>query len=110
MALFDKTFPTLDCSICILGPLMLEIKDNPNIELLTYSEIENNIKRNPQGNTAKRMRKYSDTASVAESKRKKGNAVRPMRKYSEIEQEIKRIRKGNTAKLEGKGGQIHKEK
>lgn len=41
MALFDKTFPTLDCSICILGPLMTEIKDHPNIELLTYSTIEN---------------------------------------------------------------------
>ncbi len=41
MALFDKTFPTLDCSICILGPLMVEVKDHPNIELLTYSEIEN---------------------------------------------------------------------
>ena len=40
MALFDKTFPTLDCSICILGPLMSEIKDHPNIELLTYSELE----------------------------------------------------------------------
>jgi len=40
MALFDKTFPTLDCSICILGPLMLEVKDHPNIELLTYSIIE----------------------------------------------------------------------
>ena len=41
MALFDKTFPTLDCSICILGPLMVDCKDHPNIELLTYSEIEN---------------------------------------------------------------------
>ncbi|MFW9999343.1 MAG: hydrogenase iron-sulfur subunit [Candidatus Hodarchaeota archaeon] len=40
MALFDKTFPTLDCSICILGPLMTEVKDHPNIELLTYSTIE----------------------------------------------------------------------
>ena len=40
MALFDKTFPTLDCSICILGPMMSEIKDHPKIELLTYSEIE----------------------------------------------------------------------
>jgi len=40
MALFDKTFPTLDCSICILGPLMSEVKEHPNIELLTYSEIE----------------------------------------------------------------------
>lgn len=40
MALFDKTFPTLDCSICILGPMMSEINDHPNIELLTYSEIK----------------------------------------------------------------------
>ncbi|MFW9822673.1 MAG: hydrogenase iron-sulfur subunit [Candidatus Thorarchaeota archaeon] len=40
MALFDKTFPTLDCSICILGPLMTEVKDHPNIELLTYSTVD----------------------------------------------------------------------
>jgi len=40
MALFDKTFPTLDCSICILGPLMMEVKDHPNIELITYSEVK----------------------------------------------------------------------
>jgi len=40
MALFDKTFPTLDCSICILGPLMSEVKDHPNITLYSYSEIE----------------------------------------------------------------------
>ena len=40
MALFDKTFPTLDCSICVLGPLMTEVKDHPNIELLTYSEVK----------------------------------------------------------------------
>ena len=40
MALFDKTFPTLDCSICILGPLMTEVKDHPNIELLTFSEVK----------------------------------------------------------------------
>jgi heterodisulfide reductase subunit A len=40
MALFDKTFPTLDCSICILGPLMTEVKDHPNIELITYSTVE----------------------------------------------------------------------
>ncbi len=40
MALFDKTFPTLDCSICILGPLMSEVKDHPNIELFTNSEVK----------------------------------------------------------------------
>ncbi|MFO8017652.1 MAG: hydrogenase iron-sulfur subunit [Promethearchaeia archaeon] len=39
MALFDKTFPTLDCSICILGPLMSEVNEHPNIELYTYSEV-----------------------------------------------------------------------
>ncbi len=39
MALFDKTFPTLDCSICVLGPEMVKVKDHKNIELLTYSEV-----------------------------------------------------------------------
>jgi len=39
MAQLDKTFPTLDCSGCILTPKMMEVKNNPNIELLTYSEV-----------------------------------------------------------------------
>ncbi len=39
MAQLDKTFPTLDCSICILGPKMVDVSRHPNIELLTYSEI-----------------------------------------------------------------------
>lgn len=40
MAQFDKTFPTLDCSACILTPKMTSVGRHPNIELLTYSEIE----------------------------------------------------------------------
>jgi heterodisulfide reductase subunit A len=40
MAQFDKTFPTLDCSACILTPRMVEVGTNPNIELLTWSEVE----------------------------------------------------------------------
>lgn len=40
MAKFDKTFPTLDCASCILTPKMTAVKDHPNIELFTYSEIE----------------------------------------------------------------------
>jgi heterodisulfide reductase subunit A len=40
MALFDKTFPTLDCSICVLGPEMVHVKEHPNIILLSYSEVE----------------------------------------------------------------------
>ncbi|HTQ10144.1 MAG TPA: FAD-dependent oxidoreductase [Fimbriimonadaceae bacterium] len=40
MAQFDKTFPTLDCAACILTPKMTQVRAHPNIELLTYSEIE----------------------------------------------------------------------
>ncbi|MHC1582311.1 MAG: 4Fe-4S binding protein [Candidatus Syntropharchaeia archaeon] len=40
MAQLDKTFPTLDCSACILTPKMVDVGRHPNIELLTYSEVE----------------------------------------------------------------------
>jgi heterodisulfide reductase subunit A len=40
MAQLDKTFPTLDCSLCILAPKMVEVFRNPNIELMTYHEIK----------------------------------------------------------------------
>lgn len=40
MAQIDKTFPTLDCSACILTPKMVEAASHPNINLLTYSEVE----------------------------------------------------------------------
>jgi heterodisulfide reductase subunit A-like polyferredoxin len=39
MAQLDKTFPTNDCSICILAPKMIECSQHPNINLLTYSEL-----------------------------------------------------------------------
>ncbi len=39
MAQLDKTFPTLDCSACILTPKMVDAGRHPNIELLTYSEV-----------------------------------------------------------------------
>ncbi|MHA1915277.1 MAG: FAD-dependent oxidoreductase [Promethearchaeota archaeon] len=40
MAQLDKTFPTNDCSLCILAPKMVEVYRNPNIELLTYHEVK----------------------------------------------------------------------
>lgn len=40
MAMFDKTFPTLDCAACILTPKMVEVSQHKYIELLTYSEIK----------------------------------------------------------------------
>lgn len=39
MSQLDKTFPTLDCSSCILTPKMMEVANHPNIELHTYSEV-----------------------------------------------------------------------
>ncbi len=40
MAQLDKTFPTMDCSICVLGPKMMDVGRHPRIELLAYSEVE----------------------------------------------------------------------
>ena len=40
MIQLDKTFPTLDCSACILSPNMSELGSHPYVELLTYSEVE----------------------------------------------------------------------
>jgi len=58
MAMFDKTFPTLDCAACILTPKMSAVKSHPNITLWTYSEVEKvegfvgnykvNVKRKPR--------------------------------------------------------------
>jgi len=41
MAQLDKTFPTLDCSACILTPKMVDVARHPNIKLLAYSEVKN---------------------------------------------------------------------
>jgi heterodisulfide reductase subunit A len=40
MSQLDKTFPTLDCSACIMTPKMVDVARHPNIEMLTYSEVE----------------------------------------------------------------------
>jgi len=40
MIQFDRTFPTLDCSECILTPKMADVGRHPFIELLAYSEVE----------------------------------------------------------------------
>ncbi len=41
MAQIDKTFPTMDCSICILAPKMSEVGRHKNVTLLTHSEVKN---------------------------------------------------------------------
>jgi heterodisulfide reductase subunit A len=39
MAQLDKTFPTLDCSICIEGPKMVDVSRHPNIEIFSFTDI-----------------------------------------------------------------------
>ena len=40
MAQLDKTFPTLDCSACILTPKMVDCAQSDKIDILSYSEVE----------------------------------------------------------------------
>ena len=40
MAQLDKTFPTLDCAACILTPKMVDVAQNENIRIFSYSEVE----------------------------------------------------------------------
>ena len=40
MAGLSETFPTLDCSQCILTPRMVDVGQHPSIKLYTYSEVE----------------------------------------------------------------------
>jgi heterodisulfide reductase subunit A len=40
MAQLSETFPTLDCSQCIMTPKMVEVSQHPRVRLMTYSEIE----------------------------------------------------------------------
>jgi heterodisulfide reductase subunit A-like polyferredoxin len=40
MAQLDKTYPTNDCATCIFSPKMLQVAQHPNIELLSYSEVD----------------------------------------------------------------------
>ena len=59
MAQLSETFPTLDCSQCILTPRMVEVAQHPNITLITYSELESldGFIGNFKANIRKRARK-----------------------------------------------------
>ncbi len=56
MSQLDKTFPTMDCSICILAPKMLDVARRENIKLLTYSEVKE-IKGEPGNFNVKILKK-----------------------------------------------------
>ena len=57
MAVLDKNFPTLDCSICIEAPKMSEVDLHPNIEILSMAEVDS-VEGNP-GHFRVRIRQRS---------------------------------------------------
>jgi len=58
MALLVKTYPTDDCAICICGPKMADVANNPSIDLMTYSEVQE-VSRVPEGYHVKVLKKPS---------------------------------------------------
>ncbi len=56
MAQLDKTFPTNDCSICILGPKMVSVARHPNVTIHTCTELES--VRGEVGHFTIRIRRY----------------------------------------------------
>lgn len=61
MAQLDKTFPTNDCSMCILAPKLVSVARHPNIQIITNTEIER--LRGEPGNfivTVKKEPRYVD--------------------------------------------------
>jgi heterodisulfide reductase subunit A-like polyferredoxin len=74
MAQLDKTFPTGDCSLCVLSPRLVECARNKNIEIITLADIEGisgqpgnfkiNIRQNPRYIDAKKCDACGDCAEV----------------------------------------------
>ena len=56
MAQLSETFPTLDCSQCILTPRTVEVGHHENIRLYTYSEVESIDRDNESGDFLVRIR------------------------------------------------------
>jgi heterodisulfide reductase subunit A len=84
MSQLDKTFPTLDCSACILTPKMVDISRHPNVVLFTYSEVAG--VQGATGDfrvTVKKKPRYVDIlkctgcGSCAEACRMKGHVLDP---------------------------------
>jgi heterodisulfide reductase subunit A-like polyferredoxin len=56
MSQLDKTFPTMDCSICILAPKMMDVARSQNIKLLPFSELKE-VRREPGNFSVRILRK-----------------------------------------------------
>jgi heterodisulfide reductase subunit A-like polyferredoxin len=49
MAQLDKTFPTNDCSTCMISPKLIEVAGNPNIEVMTRTRVTGISGKTDQG-------------------------------------------------------------
>ena len=61
MAQLDKTFPTNDCSMCMISPKLIEVSKHDNIEIISYADIES--VEGEEGNftvTVKKRPRYVD--------------------------------------------------
>ncbi|MGB9742170.1 MAG: FAD-dependent oxidoreductase [bacterium] len=63
MAMLDKTFPTNDCSMCILSPKLVSCARHPNIELLTLSEVV--ATAGEPGNFLVKVRRYARSVDLS---------------------------------------------
>ena len=54
--LLSKVFPTLDCASCIVTPKMASVSHHPNVQLMTYSEVDG-IVRGADGSFAVELHK-----------------------------------------------------
>ena len=64
MAMFDKTFPTLDCAACILTPKMVAVWQHEDIVLMTYSEVKD-VTGSPGAYKVKVLRKAKRVDEIA---------------------------------------------
>ncbi len=81
MAQLDKTFPTNDCSMCIESPKFIECDRHPNIEILTYTEVDtvegearNCRTTRRRTSTSRRPFRWSPTSMLSASTSRMGNA------------------------------------
>ncbi len=73
MSQLSETFPTLDCSQCILTPRMVEVHQHPKIKLMTYSEV---VKSKASSATSKLPLKRKPVISMKSYVRDAGFALR----------------------------------